>query len=308
MPFKTVKAWEIIWNNVRKAELVLEVLDARNPQGTRSHEIEDYVWRQENRRLALVLNKIDLVPGRVVDEWESHLTKEHPTISINARHPSNVSQFITFMKDILKDLPLWSEPGKHCSVLVVGYPNSGKSTLIQSLTRNRKKLAISSQAGFTKVIQKIKLDEKIYLLDTPGVIPSEEFDAEVQQALDTGSIAPQMVKDKETVCDEIIRRVSVQGLNEIYETSAADKDEFVEQLGKARGFLAKGGTVRENDVFELLIRDWQRNHISFYYSPDPNDPASRGIPHSWENRRHANAAEKKRTEQEKARNEQSSDE
>jgi ribosome biogenesis GTPase A len=297
IPFKTIKAWEIIWNNVRKTELVLEILDARNPQGTRSPEIEAFVQKQENRRLAIVLNKIDLAPRHVVEEWESILAKEYPTISINARHPSNVSEFIAFMKRILKDIPLWSEPGKHCSVLVVGYPNSGKSTLIQSLTRNRKKLAISSQAGFTKVIQKIKLDEKIYLLDTPGVIPVEEFEAEVQQALDTGSISPQMVKDKETVCEEIIRRVGVQGLNLIYDTSAVDKDEFIEQLGKARGFLAKGGTVRENDVFELLIRDWQRNHISFYYSPDPDKPASRGIPHTWERRRHASAEEDERNEQ-----------
>jgi nuclear GTP-binding protein len=297
MPFKTVKAWEIIWNNVRKAELVLEVLDARNPQGTRSPEIEAYVKRQENRRIALVLNKIDLAPRHVVLEWGTLLAKEYPTIAINARHPSNVSEFIVFMKEILKDLPLWTEPGKHCSVLVVGYPNSGKSTLIQSLTRNRKKLAISSQAGFTKVIQKIKLDEKVYLLDSPGVIPVEEFDEEVHQALDTGSIAPQMVADKETICDEIVRRVGVQGLNRIYETSAVDKDEFVEQLGKARGFLAKGGTVRENDVFELLIRDWQRNHIAFYYSPDPEDPTSKGIPHSWERRRHARAEQNERTEQ-----------
>ncbi len=297
MPFKTVKAWEVIWNNVRKAELVLEVLDARNPQGTRSPEIEAYVWKQEHRRIALVLNKMDLAPRNIVEEWEVLLTNEYPTISVNARHPSNVSEFIAFIKGILKDLPLWSEPGKHCSVLVVGYPNSGKSTLIQALTRNRKKLAISSQAGFTKVMQKIKLDEKIYLLDTPGVIPFEEFEAEVQQALDTGSIAPQMVKDKETVCEEIIRRVGVQGLNEIYDTNAADKDDFVEQLGKARGFLAKGGTVRENDVFELLIRDWQRNHISFYYSPDPDNPGTMGIPHSWENRRHARAMERERNEQ-----------
>ncbi len=285
MPFKTVRAWEIIWNNVRKAELVLEVLDARNPQGTRSPEIEAFVKKQENRRLAIVLNKIDLAPRRVVQEWESLLAKEYPTITINARHPSNVTEFIVFMKEILKDLPLWSEPKMHCSALVVGYPNSGKSTLIQSLTRNRKKVAISSQAGFTKVMQKIKLDEKIYLLDTPGVIPVEEFEAEVRQALDTGSIAPQMIVDKETVCEEIIRRVGLEGLNFIYKTNAIDKDEFIEQLGKARGFLAKGASVRENDVFELLIRDWQRNFISFYYDPDPADPKSKGIPHAGERRR-----------------------
>ncbi|MEX2683780.1 MAG: GTPase [Candidatus Sigynarchaeota archaeon] len=284
MPFKTVKAWELIWNNIRKAELVLEVLDARNPQGTRSPEIEAFVRKQEHRRLAIVLNKIDLVPRKVVQEWQALLAKEFPTICINARHPSNVSEFIVFMKRILKDLPLWSDPGLHCSVLVVGYPNSGKSTLIQSLTRNRKKLGISSQAGFTKAIQKIKLDEKIYLLDTPGVIPVEDFEEEIRQALDTGSISPQMISDKESVCDEIIRRVGIQGLNEIYGTTAVGKDDFIELLGKARGFLAKGATVRENDVFELLIRDWQRNHIAFYYSPDPANPTSRGIPHAGRSR------------------------
>jgi nuclear GTP-binding protein len=286
MPFKTVKAWEIIWNNVRKAELVLEILDARNPQGTRSPEIEAFVRKQENRRLALILNKMDLVPRRIVDEWEAVLGKEYPTISFSARHPSNVSEFIVFMKHILKDLPLWSEPHLHCSVLIAGYPNSGKSTVIQALTRNRKKLGISSQAGFTKVVQKIKLDEKIYLLDTPGVIPIEEFEEEVRQALDTGSISPQMIKDKETVCEEIVRRVGLEGLNIIYETNATDKDEFVEQLGKLRGFLAKGAAVRENDVFELLIRDWQRNYISFYYAPDPANPKSKGIPHAAERKRH----------------------
>lgn len=286
MPFRTVKAWEIIWNTVRKAELVLEILDVRNPQGTRSPEIEAFVRKQENRRLAIVLNKMDLVPRLVVGEWEAVLSKEYPTIAFSARYPTNVSEFITFMKHIMKDLPLWSEPDLHCNVLVVGYPNSGKSTVIQALTRNRKKVGTSSQAGFTKVVQKIKLDEKIYLLDSPGVIPIDDFDVEVRQALDTGSISPQMIKDKESVCEEIIQRVGLEGLNELYETSAFDKDEFIEQLGKARGFLAKGAAVRENDVFELLIRDWQRNYISFYYAPDPTNPRSRGIPHAGERKRH----------------------
>jgi nuclear GTP-binding protein len=280
MPFRPIKALEILWNNVCKAELVLEVLDARNPQGTRSHEIEEFVQKQESRHLVLVLNKIDLAPRKVVARWYDLLSKEHPTITINAKHPSNITEFIVFMKDILKNHPLWTEPGKHCTVLVVGYPNSGKSTLIQSLTRGQKKLAVSPQAGCTKAIQLIKLEEKIYMIDTPGVIPVEEFVEEVYQALDTGSIAPQMIDDKESVFEEIVKRVGIEGLNHIYELNAADKEEFIEQLGKARGFLAKGATVRENDVFELLIRDWQRNHISFYYEPDPQNPSSRGIPHA----------------------------
>ncbi|HME56128.1 MAG TPA: GTPase [Candidatus Lokiarchaeia archaeon] len=280
MPFHTDRAWEIIWSNIRGADLVLEILDARNPQGTRSHEIEDYMKDLENKGLILVLNKIDLVPRDVGKAWQKLLQKESPTMQFNALHPFNLQEFLHFMRENLKRHPLWSSKESKYTILVVGYPNSGKSTFIQALTRKRKKLGTSPLAGFTKVIQKIKLDEKIYLIDTPGVIPVEKYDEEVYQALDTGSIRPQLIQDKESVIDEIVRRVGVEGLNAIYKTYASDQAEFIEQLGKARGILAKGGVVREDDVFSVLIRDWQTNHIAFYYAPDPANPSSKGIPYA----------------------------
>nr|MDO8114209.1 GTPase [Candidatus Sigynarchaeota archaeon] len=280
MPFKTVHAWNLIWSTIKQADLILEILDARNPNGTRSAQIEDFVKKEPNHYLILVLNKIDLVPRDVGRAWQEILKKEFPTIAINARHPGDVTTFIVFMKNILKQHPFWKDQDKTFTVLVVGYPNSGKSTLIQSLTRNKKKVGISPLAGFTKVIQKIKLEEKLYVLDSPGIIPVEKYDEEVYQALDTGSIRPQLVADKESVIDEIFRRVGVEGLNKIYGIEASDEADFIEQLGKTRGLLAKGGIVKENEVFEILIRDWQRSFIAFYYAPNPANITSKGIPHA----------------------------
>lgn len=258
----------------------MEVLDARNPQGTRSSRVENYIRGQEDKWLMLVLNKADLVPKEVVKEWQSHLKQDFPTYYISAVRPGHILGFIKKMKDLVKQHPSWDNPRFKQRVLIVGYPNSGKSTLIQAITENKKKVRSSSQAGFTRGIQLITLSDKIYLIDSPGVIPPAEYDEEVGQALDSCSISPQKIIDKETVVEEIERRVSLANLNRIYEVDAADLFDFIEALGRKRGYLAKGGVVREDEVRKLLIMDWQQNKIPFYYRFDKKHPSSLGIPSS----------------------------
>nr|MDO8118579.1 hypothetical protein [Candidatus Sigynarchaeota archaeon] len=75
-----------------------------------------------------------------------------------------------------------------------------------------------------------------------------------------------------------VERIGMGNMNAIYGVNAGDAQELVELLGKARGFLKKGGMVNEEQVHDLLIRDWQRNRIPFFYMPDPDNPTSRGIP------------------------------
>ncbi len=281
MPFKTEKAWDVLWSVIRTVDLIIEVLDARNPNGTRSREIEDFIKQREkeHRALLLVLNKVDLVPRDAEQAWVQALSNEHAVVATNARRMNNPDVILKAIRAQLSKIPALSKPEvKHHRILVVGYPNSGKSTLIQSLTRNKKKLGISSQAGHTRGIQTITLADDLYLVDTPGVIPVSQSEEEIHQALDTCSISPQKIVDKETVFDEIAERTGIENLNVLYATKAADTLEFVEMLGKARGLLKKGGDVNEEQVHDLLIRDWQRNRIPFYYLPDPENPTKRGLP------------------------------
>jgi ribosome biogenesis GTPase A len=281
MPFKTEHAWDILWQNIKKADLILEVLDARNPNGTRSKAIEDDVRRSVEKQIILVLNKIDLIPGEAERAWTAMLNAHLPTIPISSRYPGNINDAIDRIKIVLKKNPRWDEPGSKCEVLVVGYPNSGKSSLIKALTEGRKIVGISPKAGYTKTVQRIKLTDKIYLMDTPGVIPFEKYEDEIHQALDTASITPQMINDKESVAEELIKRVGVENLCKIYNVEISDDPDFdiIEAIAKARGLLKRGGGANEAMVYELLVKDWQRNRISYYFMPDPQHPEGDGFPH-----------------------------
>ncbi|MHA1791131.1 MAG: YlqF/YawG family GTPase [Promethearchaeota archaeon] len=276
MPFVTKYAWNILIPAIKKADIIIEVLDARNPQETRSRKIEKRVLGVDKKQLVFTLNKQDLVPKFVVKQWQSILSRIAPTLSISARYPSTLNRFMSSLNVILKSHPYWKGVDLKLRVLVVGYPNCGKSTLIQALTKNKKKVRSSSQAGFTRGLQLIKLSDKVYLIDTPGVIPPEKDD-EIYQALNTCSIAPQKILDKETVVDEIFRRSSMDILNNIYKVNASDIDEFILLVGKRRGLLAKGGVIREDEVFKLLINDWQQSRIPHYRIPKQDDPESPGV-------------------------------
>jgi nuclear GTP-binding protein len=280
MPFKTEHAWDVLWLNIRKSDLILEVLDARNPNGTRSKAIEESVRSSPEKQLIIVLNKIDLVPREAEQEWSAMLSEQFPTVAISSRYPDKVKDVIDRIKIVLKKNPRWDLPQTKCEVLVVGYPNSGKSSLIKALTENRKVIGISPKAGYTKTVQRIKLTDKIYLMDTPGVIPFEKYEDEIHQALDTASITPQMIDDKEGVAEALIKRVGVENLCKIYDIEPSDDPEFdiIEAIAKARGLLKRGGGANEAMVYELLVKDWQRNRISYYFMPDPQHPEGDGFP------------------------------
>ncbi|MHA1681366.1 MAG: GTPase [Promethearchaeota archaeon] len=277
MPFVTKYAWNIIFPAIDKADIIIQVLDARNPQGTRSKRIEEKVAANDKKMLIFVLNKTDYIPRRVEAGWLNYLSSIAPTIPISAKYPNDIREFLGKLTHVIKQHPRWIGVDLKMKILVLGYPNSGKSTLIQAMTENRKKVRSSSQAGFTRGIQLIAFSDKIYLIDSPGVIPPDKDD-EIHQALDTCSIAPQKIEDKESIVDEIFRRVGLETLNKIYELNCSDQFDLIEGLGKKRGYLAKGGRVREEEVLKLIITDWQRNRIPFYYMFDPRAPSTRGTP------------------------------
>ena len=143
---------------------------------------------------------------------------------------------------------------------VVGYPNTGKSSLINTLAQ-RSAAKTSPKPGFTKGIQKIKVSDSIYVFDSPGVLPYKEK-AEKKHAL-IASLDFGKVKDPETIALDIIEILLKENpkiLKEIY-GAEPDKDDAVETLeiiGKKLNWLRKGGGVNIEEVSRRIIRDWQR--------------------------------------------------
>ncbi|KAJ1675079.1 nuclear GTP-binding protein nug1, partial [Spiromyces aspiralis] len=173
---------------VENADVILEVLDARDPMGTRAPHIERMILESgTNKRIILILNKIDLVPREVVEKWLKYLRHSFPTLAFKAStqeqrsnlgHSAaaasggmNTSECVgaDALIQLLKNYCRNQKIKTSVTVGAIGLPNVGKSSLINSLKRSRV-CGVGSTPGFTKAVQEIHLDKTIKLLDCPGIV------------------------------------------------------------------------------------------------------------------------------------------
>jgi len=143
------RIWEELYKVIDSSDVVIYVLDARNPEGTRTHSLEEHIKRNcPNKHFVFVLNKCDLVPTSVTQKWVKYLQQFHPTIAFQAS--INTSFGKGSLIQLLKQFDLLHRDKKSISVGFVGYPNVGKSACLNTLM---KKAAVRSSPvpGETKV-------------------------------------------------------------------------------------------------------------------------------------------------------------
>ena len=250
--------WQVITDVISDGNLIIEVLDARDPEGTRSKRIEKLVVSQSDKALLLVLNKSDLVPKDIAQKWRKLLEKEYPTISISAIRGHERTLRI-LRKKILK-----MAPSLPAYVAIVGYSNVGKSTIINAL-KGTKIVGTSPLAGFTRGKQYINLTQNIRLIDSPGIIPIEGDELELALR---AAITPEKIKNVDAVVKEIMSRTGTPELSKIYKIQFTTLDELLEELAKKRGKLLSGGTPDTYEAAKVIIRDWQRGRIKYCIPPD----------------------------------------
>lgn len=205
-----------IWNELHKvvdsADVLLQVLDARDPMGTRSKYIEEFLRKEKkHKHLFFILNKVDLVPIWVTQRWVAILSAEYPTIAFHASmtHPFGKGALINLLRQIGK----LHNDKKQISVGFIGYPNVGKSSVINAL-RSKKVCNVAPIAGETKVWQYITLMKKIFLIDCPGVVyPSAETD--VEKVL-KGVVRVELVTNPEDYVEYVLNRVRKEYMEKTY--------------------------------------------------------------------------------------------
>jgi len=260
---KTEAHWrETIKPAVQESDIILEVLDSRNPLGTHNVAVEDFTRSYNSAaKLILILNKVDMVPKRVIAGWIRYFRDQNYfAFPVSARYHQGLYPLLDKLRQISKR--------DEISILIVGYPNTGKSSLIQALTKDKKKVGISSSAGFTRVIQKVRLNNHMFLIDTPGVIPIDETDQK-EIAIKACMVADK-VDDPMGVVEAIFQLVQKKKFEEIYGITLEDEDtaeELVQKVGIKYGRLVAKGQVNETEVQKLIIRDWQNNKIRYYMLP-----------------------------------------
>lgn len=244
--------WPVVQNVIKNSDIVLLIVDARMPELSRNEEIEKKIERYK-KTMFLVFNKIDLAPGKLINE-----TKEKNPDAFFVSGPKKIG-IENLRKHILiesKTMNLPDEP----RVGVVGYPNVGKSSIINALV-GRARTIVGPVSGTTRGNQWINANG-IKIIDSPGVIPFDDKDIKL------GMISakdPEKIKNPMRVAIEVLEFVFKQNkkaVEEYYKTQLSEDvyQAFLE-IGKKRGFLGKGGIVDEHRTSVNIVQDWQRGKI-----------------------------------------------
>lgn len=296
---KSRKAYDKIFKTVVDAsDVVLYVLDARDPEGTRSRKVEQAVLQSQGKRLLLILNKIDLIPPHVLEQWMNVLKSSFPTIPIKAAPGATnktsfnkkFTQAVTAnaLMDALKTYANNSKLKRSIVVGVIGYPNVGKSSVINSLLSNRggpaKACPVGNQAGVTTSLREVKVDNKLKILDSPGIcFPGEKqnmskVEQEAELAL-LNALPPKYIVDPYPAILKLVKRIAksddmTENFKKFYELPpipSGDPETFTKHflihVARKRGRLGKGGVPNLSSAGISVLNDWRDGKILGWVLP-----------------------------------------
>ena len=240
------------WNKVKDAlyeiNVVVEVLDARFPFETRNKQFENFV-NKKGKVLIRVLSKADLVPKDFLNENVRKLN----AIPISVRKRMGKVQLLKRIKH--------SVPGE-IRVLIVGYPNVGKSSLINYL-KGKKSTKVSPRPGYTKGIQWVRVGNVMFY-DTPGVLPPQNY----KRMIILGAVDPSYFNDPVPAAAVVIKKiaeVNPKVLDE-YGSYTGDVDGFLESVAEKFNYKLKGNKLDVNRAARKILDDWIKGKINVYWN------------------------------------------
>ncbi|KAL2245911.1 nuclear/nucleolar GTPase 2 [Sesamum indicum] len=276
------RIWGELYKVVDSSDVVVQVLDARDPQGTRCYHLERHLKEHcKHKHMILLLNKCDLVPAWATKGWLRILSKEYPTLAFHAS--INKSFGKGSLLSVLRQFSRLKSDKQAISVGFVGYPNVGKSSVINTL-RTKNVCKVAPIPGETKVWQYITLTKRIFLIDCPGVV-YQNGDTETDIVL-KGVVRVTNLQDASEHIGEVLKRVKKEHLQRAYRISDwEDDNDFLGQLCKSTGKLLKGGEPDLMTAAKVILHDWQRGKIPFFVPPpkqeadvdEPEEEKDKGV-------------------------------
>ena len=246
---------------IKMSDIILEILDSRFIQETRNSELEKQI-KKESKKIIYVFNKSDLVDIKKISEEDKALSPKSFVSCTERRGIKELRNKIKFISSQVKN-PVDKEINR-VTVGVIGYPNTGKSSIINLLT-GKSSAGIGADAGYTKSIQKVKLTHGIVLLDSPGVIPGKEYSTSDTKTwtknTKVGARSYGQVKNPEVVVSDLMKEYPMVFENFYSVSAGGDSETLIEELGRKKGFLNKGNVVDEDKTARHVIKDWQRGKI-----------------------------------------------
>ena len=237
------------------SDIVLEVIDAKFVKETRNVEFEKEV-KKKHKKIIYVLNKSDTID----EEDTKNRFYFHPYVFVSCKNRRGSTKLRNLIKKMVSQLNL----DRKVLVGVFGYPNTGKSSLINFLV-GRKSASVGNEGGVTKGLQKIKLAKDLYVIDSPGVIPGGKYSMEDNKKIALHAILNarnySRVRNPELIVQELLDQHQ-KTIDEFYKIdSKGDVEILLEELGQRRKILKKGGIVDPDKTARIVVKDWQANNI-----------------------------------------------
>lgn len=262
------RIWGELYKVIDSSDVVCCILDARDPNGTRCYHVEKNLEANKKfKHIIFILNKTDLVPTSVTSKWVKYLSQFHPTIAFKAdiNHPFGREALM----NLLRQFDNFHKDKKTISIGFIGYPNTGKSSVINTIT---KKAACKSAPvpGETRVWQYIALTKRIYLIDCPGIVYDGDNENDSQLVL-KGVTRAEKLRDPDFYVEALMKEVKAQDLMDIYGVAEfVDCQDFLGKLAVKLGRLIKFGEPDLTSAAKKVLMDWQNGLIPHFKLP-PTD-------------------------------------
>ncbi|XP_056380138.1 guanine nucleotide-binding protein-like 3 isoform X2 [Hyla sarda] len=269
---------------IEAADIILEVLDARDPLGSRCMQAEQAVLQSPNKKLLLVLNKIDLVPRDNLEKWLQFLNNQLPTVAFKCstqvqernlpgvgkkRGPNcidiskgTLSYGAASLLKILRSL--CSPQTETIKVGLIGFSNAGKSSLINTLKQYRV-CNVGAVRGTTRIMQDVNIDGRIKIIDSPGLVVSPDNPPA------TLLMRSAFLSDEENHMDgvtKILKHCDKQQIMLRYNVpDYRNPLEFLDLLAHKRGLLKKKGLADLEAAAKFFLNDWMGAKLCYYTQP-----------------------------------------
>ena len=271
------KTKEMVQNNLKLVDVVIELLDARIPLSSKNPEIDKLA---HNKPRVVVLNKSDLSDRTKLNKWISYYqSKGIKAIPVDTLKGSGVNKIVEECKNVTKEkMDALKEKGRKeraIRVMIVGVPNVGKSSLINKLT-GRKSTQTGDRPGVTKGKQWVRLKGNLELLDTPGILWPKFEDQKIALNLAFTRAIKDEILDIDTLGLKFIEKMSEiepEKLKARYKLDSLGEEplETMEMIGRKRGFILGSNELDYTRIAKTVLNEFREGKLGQITLEVPED-------------------------------------
>lgn len=269
-PGHMAKTKKQILEDLKLIDIVIELLDARNPVSSRNPDIQELT---KGKKKIILLNKCDLADEKINQAWVKYLEKEAPTLLTDSNSGKGIEKVFKKIDEMmLEEIEHQKQRGrmnKTIRIMILGIPNVGKSSFINRISK-RTSMEVGNKPGVTKQKQWVRIAKNQELLDTPGVLWPKFDSQEVALNLAfTGTIKDDIL-ERVDVAYELLKKlmkIKKENLLERYKITAEEWVKFEEEensiyalmqaIGRKRGALISGGNIDDEKTARIILEDFR---------------------------------------------------